>query len=65
MLLLEAGIPQSLLSLLEAYTKSVPPPPLEDPLPLSVMELKVIRAAIGVLLNASVGFGMYMHPFYP
>ncbi|KAF5365667.1 hypothetical protein D9758_003317 [Tetrapyrgos nigripes] len=56
MLLLDANIPQALLSLLEAYTESVPPAPLENPLPLSTLELKVIRTAIGVLLNASVGF---------
>ncbi|ESK96931.1 gtp binding [Moniliophthora roreri MCA 2997] len=55
-LLLDAGLPQALVSLLEGYAESIPPPPYSRPLPLDSAHLKLIRAAIGVLLNASVGF---------
>ncbi|RDB21038.1 hypothetical protein Hypma_011561 [Hypsizygus marmoreus] len=54
--LLEAELPQALVSLLEGYAESIPPPPYTKPLSISVPHLKVIRTAIGVLLNASIGY---------
>ncbi|THU78636.1 hypothetical protein K435DRAFT_769285 [Dendrothele bispora CBS 962.96] len=53
---LDAGLPRALVSLLEAYAETVPSLPPGKPLPLSVLGLKVIRTAVGVLLNASVGY---------
>lgn len=58
--LLEAGFPQAIVSVLEGYAELVPSPVQRQPLPLSIAHLKVIRTAIGVLLNACVGFGMYL-----
>ncbi|KAF9053624.1 hypothetical protein BDZ89DRAFT_976173 [Hymenopellis radicata] len=54
--LLEAGFPQAIISLLEGYAELVSSPPSPQPLPLSIPHLKVIRTAIGVLLNACVGY---------
>ncbi|KAK0503214.1 hypothetical protein EDD18DRAFT_1136922 [Armillaria luteobubalina] len=54
--LLGAGFLQAVISLLEGYAKLIPPPPQTEPLPLSIDHLKVARTAIGVLLNASLGF---------
>ncbi|KAF4614699.1 hypothetical protein D9613_003020 [Agrocybe pediades] len=54
--LLEVGFPQSVLSLLEGYAEGIPSPPLGSPLLLSISHLKVVRTAIGVLLNASIGY---------
>ncbi|KAF9069683.1 hypothetical protein BDP27DRAFT_1420798 [Rhodocollybia butyracea] len=54
--LLDAGLPQALVSLLEAYTESVDFSSGLKPLPLSLPHLKVVRTAVGVLLNASVGY---------
>ncbi|KAK7467122.1 hypothetical protein VKT23_004181 [Stygiomarasmius scandens] len=54
--LLEAGLPRALVSLLEAYVESFPSSTSAKPLPLPILDLKVIRTAIGVLLNASVGY---------
>ncbi|KAF8894572.1 hypothetical protein BD779DRAFT_1501845 [Infundibulicybe gibba] len=54
--LLEAGLPQAVVSLLEGYAETVPPPPHLEPLALSIPHLQVIRTAIGVLLNACIGF---------
>ncbi|KAJ4488004.1 hypothetical protein J3R30DRAFT_3280675 [Lentinula aciculospora] len=54
--LLDAGFPQTLVSLLEAYTNSIDPSSEWQPLPLSLPHLKVVRTALGVLLNASVGY---------
>lgn len=59
--LLEAGLPQALVSLLEGYSEPIPPPPHPKPLDISIPHLKVIRTAIGVLLNASIGFGATYH----
>lgn len=55
--LLEAGLPQAMVSLLEGYAETIPPEPHSRPLPLSIADLKVVRTAIGVLLNASIGYG--------
>lgn len=52
----EAGFLQSVVSLLEGYADQVVTDNL-DPLPLSLSDLKIVRTAIGVLLNASIGFG--------
>ncbi|KAK0210706.1 hypothetical protein DFS33DRAFT_1250370 [Desarmillaria ectypa] len=54
--LLGAGFLQAVVTLLEGYAKLIPPPPQTEPLPLSIDHLKVVRTAIGVLLNASLGF---------
>ncbi|KDQ61324.1 hypothetical protein JAAARDRAFT_82449, partial [Jaapia argillacea MUCL 33604] len=55
-LLLDAGFPQAVLSLLESYADLISPTrPYSEPLPLSLLDLKVVRTAIGVLLNASIG----------
>jgi len=61
--LLEAGLPRALVSLLEAYVESFPSSTSAKPLPLPILDLKVIRTAIGVLLNASVGYGMALRAF--
>ncbi|KIJ69418.1 hypothetical protein HYDPIDRAFT_80271 [Hydnomerulius pinastri MD-312] len=53
---LEAGFPQAIVSLLEGYADTVPPGPQADPLPLSISHLQVIKTAIGVLLNAALGY---------
>lgn len=59
--LLEAGFPQILVSLLEGYAEAISPLPNMKILTLSLPHLRVIRTAIGVLLNASIGFGMTHH----
>ncbi|TFK80925.1 hypothetical protein K466DRAFT_591571 [Polyporus arcularius HHB13444] len=53
--LLEAGFPQTVLSLLESYADSVKPAQRE-PHHISVTDLKIVKTAIGFLLNASVGY---------
>lgn len=55
--LLEAGFPQTVLNLLEGYAESVDPAQAE-PYVISISDLKIVRTAIGFLLNASVGYGM-------
>ncbi|KAF7338334.1 GTP binding [Mycena venus] len=54
--LLEAGLPQAIVSLLEGYSESIPTPPAATPFPLSIPHLKVVRTAIGVLLNVSLNY---------
>ncbi|TDL27510.1 hypothetical protein BD410DRAFT_782602 [Rickenella mellea] len=54
--LLEAGFPQTTLSLLEAYADIVPAVPQTNPVVFSIKDLKVIKTAIGELLNASLGY---------
>ncbi|KAF8741027.1 hypothetical protein AX14_006226 [Amanita brunnescens Koide BX004] len=54
--LLEAGFPQATSSLLECYVDLVPQPPTTRPVPFTAPHLNVIRSAIGVLLNSSVGY---------
>lgn len=55
--LLEVGFPQSVMSLLEGYAETIPSPPDATSLPLSIPHLKIVRTSIGVLLNASIGYG--------
>ncbi|KAJ6547514.1 hypothetical protein B0H19DRAFT_1166060 [Mycena capillaripes] len=54
--LLEAGLPQAIVSLLEGYSESISEPPTATPLPLTIPHLKVVRTAIGVLLNVSLNY---------
>lgn len=54
--ILEAGLPQAVVSLLEGYTDLVPAALQTDPLPLSIPHLQVIKTAVGLLLNASLGY---------
>lgn len=54
--LLEAGFPQATSALLESYADLVPQPPTMKPFPFTAPHLSVIRSAIGVLLNSSVGY---------
>lgn len=53
--LLEAGFPQAVISLLEGYAESIPLTPTGH-LPLSISDIKIVKTAIGVLLNASLGY---------
>ena len=53
---LEAGFPQTVLGLLENHAESVKPAQ-HPPFPISVADLKIVKTAIGFLLNASVGYG--------
>ena len=46
------------MSLLEGYAENITLPRNPEPLPLSIPHLKLIRTSIGVLLNASIGFGV-------
>lgn len=55
--LLESGFLNALVTLLERYTDLIPTDKPTDFLPLSVAHLKVVRTTIGVLLNASLGYG--------
>ncbi|KAJ7172525.1 hypothetical protein C8R46DRAFT_1086280 [Mycena filopes] len=54
--LLEAGLPQTIVSLLEGYAESIPNPPTATPLLLTIPHLKIVRTAIGVLLNVSLNY---------
>lgn len=62
--LLESGFLTSLVTLLRRYTDLIPSDKPTDFLPLSVAHLKVVRTAIGVLLNASLGYGASTWPDY-
>ncbi|GBE82337.1 hypothetical protein BKA93DRAFT_760564 [Sparassis latifolia] len=53
--LLEAGFPQTVVSLLEGYAESIQPNQAV-PLPLSIPDLNVVRTSIGLLLNASISY---------
>jgi len=56
--LLEAGFPQTVASLLESYSEIIPPKrPLTDPLPIHPDDLKIVKTAVGVILNISLGYG--------
>lgn len=55
--ILEAGLPQVIVeSLLEGYAEKTASPNGIVPLDVSIPHLRVIRTAIGVLLNASLGY---------
>lgn len=58
-LLLNAELPQTICSLLKAYTLFLPYEKESACLELTVDDLKVIRTAVGVLLNATIGFGAH------
>ncbi|CAL1704860.1 unnamed protein product [Somion occarium] len=53
--LLEANFPQTIVSILEGYAEPIDPANT-SPLPLSVPDLRIVKTAVGVLLNLSVGF---------
>ena len=56
--LLEAGFPQTVVTLLESYSESIPPKRrLTDPLPIHPEDLKIVKTAVGVILNISLGHG--------
>jgi len=56
--LLEAGFPQTVVILLESYSESIPPKRrLTDPLPIHPEDLKIVKTAVGVILNVSLGYG--------
>ncbi|KAL4074475.1 hypothetical protein V8B97DRAFT_1697314 [Scleroderma yunnanense] len=54
--ILEAGLPQAVVSLLEGYTDLVPAGLQTNPLSLSIPHLQVIKTAVGLLLNASIDY---------
>ncbi|KAI9508276.1 hypothetical protein F5148DRAFT_1197562 [Russula earlei] len=54
--LLDSGFLHEIVTLLERYTDLIPSDKSTVFLPLSVAHLKVVRTAIGVLLNASMGY---------
>ena len=58
----EAGFPQTVVALLEGYAESISPDQT-SPMSISIPDLKVVRTAIGVLLNASVNYGAPSHAF--
>ena len=60
--LLEAGYPQTVLSLLEAIADRLPHDINREPLPLTIPELKLVKTAIGVILNISLNYGS---PHFP
>ncbi|THH32127.1 hypothetical protein EUX98_g2076 [Antrodiella citrinella] len=53
--LLEAGFPQAVVSLLEGYSDTIK---LNEtgPMELSMLDLLIVKTAIGVLLNSSLGY---------
>ena len=56
--LLEANFPQTVVTLLESYSESIPPKHrLTDPLPIHPEDLKIVKTAVGVILNISLGYG--------
>lgn len=54
--LLEADFVQTVVSLLDGYAASIPEN-RKEPMSLSIIDLKVVKTAFGVILNASVGYG--------
>jgi hypothetical protein len=56
--LLEAGFPQTVVTLLEFYSEAIPTKRrLTDPLPIHPEDIKIARTAIGVILNVSLNHG--------
>lgn len=53
--LLEAGFPQAIVAILENYVEVVAESQTTPP-PLSIPDLKIVKTAIGVLLNATLGY---------
>jgi len=60
--LLEAGFPQEIVLLLEGYAGAIPKNVTQskEPLPITIPHLKIVRTAIAVLLNASIGYGLFV-----
>ncbi|KAI0030744.1 hypothetical protein K488DRAFT_87473 [Vararia minispora EC-137] len=54
--LLDADFPQSLVTMLGGYASRLPSEYTTKPIRLSTADLKVLKTAIGVLLNAIVGY---------
>ncbi|PFH54395.1 hypothetical protein AMATHDRAFT_186396 [Amanita thiersii Skay4041] len=54
--LLEAGFPQATAALLENYVELLPSPPHTRPFAFAASHLNILRSAIGVLLNSSIGY---------
>ncbi|KAL5533312.1 hypothetical protein ACEPAF_5088 [Sanghuangporus sanghuang] len=54
--LLDVNFPETAVMLLEGYAELLPQSPSSDPLPLSDVHLKIIRTAVGALLNLSLGY---------
>ena len=55
--LLDAGFPQIVVSLLEGYAETLPVIPSHVPFLLSDPHLKIVKTAVGALLNLSLGYG--------
>ena len=57
--LLEAGFPQTVVTLLESYSEAIPSKRrlTDGPLPIHPEDLKIVKTAIGVILNVSLGYG--------
>lgn len=56
--LLDIGFLGSVVSLLERYAESIPKSTDKDvSLPLTISHLKVAKTSIGVILNATIGYG--------
>lgn len=51
-----------MVAILEGYAEKVSGPPFTEPLDLDVSQLKIVRTAIGVLLNASLGYSKLFAP---
>ncbi|EJD06025.1 uncharacterized protein FOMMEDRAFT_104451 [Fomitiporia mediterranea MF3/22] len=54
--LLDSGFPQLVVSLLEGYAEYLPEIPSYEPFSLSNAHLKIIKTAVGALLNLSLGY---------
>ncbi|KAM6500561.1 hypothetical protein JOM56_003575 [Amanita muscaria] len=54
--LLDAGFPQAVSAMLENYVELVPQLPTSKPFAFTAPHLTVLRSAIGVLLNSSIGY---------
>ncbi|THH12748.1 hypothetical protein EW146_g7403 [Bondarzewia mesenterica] len=63
--LLDVEFPQIIVTLLDSYAKSISAGHKTDLLPLSIPDLKVVKTSIGVLLNASMGYGSRDFPVMP
>ena len=50
---------ETVISLLEVYSDAMPNVPQRQPFPLPINHLKIVKTAVGVVLNASLGFGGY------
>ncbi|KAF9005608.1 hypothetical protein BDQ17DRAFT_1240132 [Cyathus striatus] len=54
--LLDATFPDATLSLLKGYAETIPSSSQNSPLHITTPHLKVVRTAVGVLLNMSIGY---------